>query len=241
MSCPRYVKFDFSAALRYPVCYSVEARLPSVVGSAIPAVPEDPGQRGIAAEIARFRSETGGWCVWAKSQPLSFVSERSKNTDGALPGSEAGFSLHPRSIPQKISAMNVFELTRTLIDIESITDNEANVGNYLFDHLSQLAARHQGTVERIEVEPSRFNVLACFGNPTVTLSTHLDTVPPFFASREDVDFIWGRGACDVKGIIASMIGAAEILLAAGVRNFALLFVVGEERNSAGALARNHFH
>ena len=44
--------------------------------------------------------------------------------------------------------MNVFELTRTLIDIESITDNEANVGNYLFDYLSPLAALHQGTVER---------------------------------------------------------------------------------------------
>ena len=130
--------------------------------------------------------------------------------------------------------MNVFELTRKLIDIESITGNEANVGNYLYDQLSLLATRHQGTVERIEVEPARFNVLACFGNPAVTLSTHLDTVPPFFASREDDDFIWGRGACDVKGIIASMIGAAEILLTDGVSNFALLFVVGEERNSAGA-------
>jgi acetylornithine deacetylase len=68
----------------------------------------------------------------------------------------------------------------------------------------------------------------------VTLSTHLDTVPPFFASREDDEFIWGRGACDVKGIIASMICAAKILLAEGRRGFALLFVVGEERNSAGA-------
>ena len=130
--------------------------------------------------------------------------------------------------------MNVFELTRALIDIESITGNEANVGNYLFGHLSQLTAQYQGTVERIEVEPHRFNLLACFGSPTVTLSTHLDTVPPFFPSREDDEFIWGRGACDVKGIIACMIGAAEFLLADGVRNFALLFVVGEERNSAGA-------
>ena len=130
--------------------------------------------------------------------------------------------------------MNVFELTRALIDIESITGNEANVGNYLFGHLSQLTAQYQGTVERIEVEPHRFNLLACFGSPTVTLSTHLDTVPPFFPSREDDEFIWGRGACDVKGIIACMIGAAELLLADGVRNFALLFVVGEERNSAGA-------
>jgi acetylornithine deacetylase len=68
----------------------------------------------------------------------------------------------------------------------------------------------------------------------VTLSTHMDTVPPFSGSREDGEFIWGRGACDAKGIIAAMIGAAEKLLASGTRNFGLLFVVGEERNSVGA-------
>ncbi len=62
----------------------------------------------------------------------------------------------------------------------------------------------------------------------------MDTVPPFFASREDSDDMWGRGACDTKGIIASMIGAVSELLAEGVRNVGLLFVVGEERNSAGA-------
>jgi len=64
----------------------------------------------------------------------------------------------------------------------------------------------------------------------------MDTVPPFFGSREDGDFIWGRGSCDAKGIIAAMIAAAEKLLAAGTRNFGLLLVVGEERNSAGARA-----
>src|SRR5438067_12094398 len=64
----------------------------------------------------------------------------------------------------------------------------------------------------------------------------MDTVPPFFPSREDTDFIWGRGSADAKGIIASMIGAAEGLLESGAPNFGLLFVVGEERNSAGAYA-----
>jgi acetylornithine deacetylase len=82
--------------------------------------------------------------------------------------------------------------------------------------------------------PNRFNVLAWWGDPVVTLSTHIDTVPPFFASREDETHIWGRGSCDTKGIIASMIFATEELLTEGVRNLALLFVVGEERNSAGA-------
>ena len=81
---------------------------------------------------------------------------------------------------------------------------------------------------------NRRNVFARFGDPVVTLSTHMDTVPPFIPSREDDEFIWGRGACDTKGIIASMLIAAERLLEEGTRNFGLLFVVGEERNSAGA-------
>lgn len=130
--------------------------------------------------------------------------------------------------------MHLFELTRTLIDIESITGNELAVGHFVHNYLAELAGRFDGTVERIEVQPNRYNVLACFGEPKVTLSTHLDTVPPFIPSREDEEFIWGRGACDVKGIIAAMLHAAERVLAEGGRGLALLFVVGEERNSAGA-------
>lgn len=132
--------------------------------------------------------------------------------------------------------MNVFELTRTLIDIESVTPNEEAVGLWLLDFLRPLALQYGGEIERLDVEPHRFNVFVHWGDPVVTLSTHLDTVPPFFPSREDDTFIWGRGACDVKGIIAAMIKAAESLLADGHRNFGMLFVVGEERNSAGALA-----
>src|SRR5678809_1040578 len=113
--------------------------------------------------------------------------------------------------------MDLFQLTRTLIDIDSVTPNEEQVGLFLFNHLAELTARTGGRVERIEVEPQRFNVLAQWGDPVVTLSTHMDTVPPFFTSREDADFIWGRGACDTKGIIASMIHAAEALVKDGVR------------------------
>ena len=132
--------------------------------------------------------------------------------------------------------MNVFELTRTLIDIESVTPNEEAIGLWLLEYLRPLAAKHGGCIETLDVEPHRFNIFVHWGEPIVTLSTHLDTVPPFFPSREDDQFIWGRGACDVKGIIAAMIKAVESLLADGYRNFALLFVVGEERNSAGAYA-----
>jgi len=131
--------------------------------------------------------------------------------------------------------MDVFELTRSLVDIESITGNEARVGDVLFAKLGELASRHSGQVERMPVETNRFNVLAWWGEPVVTLSTHMDTVPPFYASREDEAHIWGRGSCDTKGIIASMIFAADQLLSEGLRNIALLFVVGEERNSLGAM------
>jgi acetylornithine deacetylase len=130
--------------------------------------------------------------------------------------------------------MHVFDLTRELIDIPSVTNEEEQVGLYLYEYLSRLAAMHEGNVEKIEVEPRRSNIFASFGKPIVTLSTHMDTVPPWFGSRVDDEFIWGRGACDTKGIIASMIKAAEGLLESGVRDFGLLFVVGEERNSAGA-------
>lgn len=135
--------------------------------------------------------------------------------------------------------MTAFELTRALVDVESTSEYEGDVGEYLAAYLERLASQTQGHVERLDVPrlpevARRFNVLACWGQPIVTLSTHMDTVPPFFPSREDGEFIYGRGSCDAKGIIAAMIAAAERLLADGVRNFGVLFVVGEERSSAGA-------
>ena len=132
--------------------------------------------------------------------------------------------------------MHPFELTRALVDIESTTNQEKRVGDFLFAHLSALAARTNGTIERLAVAQERDNIFVAWGEPVVTFSTHMDTVPPFFASREDEEFIWGRGSCDAKGIIAAMIAAVERLLASGTRNLGLLFVVGEERNSAGAKA-----
>src|SRR5260370_33077897 len=131
--------------------------------------------------------------------------------------------------------MELFELTRALVDIESTTNHEKNVGDYLFAHLSALTAQHNGHVERILAEPDRDNILACWGEPVVTLSTHMDTVPPFFGSHEDGDFICGRGSCDAKGIITAMIAAAEKLLPAGTRHFGLLFAVGQEGNRAEAI------
>lgn len=132
--------------------------------------------------------------------------------------------------------MDLFALTRALVDIDSTTGREQPVVDFLFTQLSLLAARFQGRAERMKAAPGRENLLLSFGTPVVTLSTHIDTVPPYFHSSEDETHIYGRGACDAKGIIAAMVGAAETLLGAGTRDFALLFVVGEERDSAGAMA-----
>jgi len=130
--------------------------------------------------------------------------------------------------------MDPFALTRSLVDIESVTGREKAVGEFLFSSLAQLAASTGGAVERMHVETDRFNVLATWGSPGVVLSTHMDTVPPFFASSEDSEFVRGRGACDAKGIAAAMICAAQQLRATGTSNFGLLFVVGEEKDSQGA-------
>lgn len=132
--------------------------------------------------------------------------------------------------------MQVFELTRRLIDIESITPNEREVGDFVWSYLADLAGRFNGEAERMPVEEGRDNLFVRFGEPNVVLSTHMDTVPPFIPASEDEQHIWGRGACDTKGIIAAMLTAAEERLRGGKRDFGLLFVVGEERNSAGAQA-----
>lgn len=134
--------------------------------------------------------------------------------------------------------MDLLGLTRALIDIESVTGNERAIGEFLFVYLSSLASRTGGAVERMAVDRDRFNLFASWDDPEVVLSTHLDTVPPFFPSSEDEEHVHGRGACDTKGILAAMIKAIEGLLSDGVRGFGLLLVVGEETDSLGAQVAN---
>jgi acetylornithine deacetylase len=93
-------------------------------------------------------------------------------------------------------------------------------------------------VSRQPVDGRRFNLLATLGPPAVVFSTHYDCVPPFFASRLSDARLYGRGACDAKGILAAQVAAAERLRADGERRVGLLFLVGEERGSDGAAAAN---
>jgi acetylornithine deacetylase len=144
-------------------------------------------------------------------------------------------------------AIDPIELTRQLVNIESTTFHEGAAGVFLHEFLEK--ERYQ--VERQAVaqpdramtpgagEGERFNVYAAQPGvtPDVVLSTHMDTVPPYFGCTEDDEFLYGRGTCDAKGIIAAQVAAADRLREAGVK-VGLLFVVGEERDSAGAAVAN---
>ena len=125
-------------------------------------------------------------------------------------------------------------LARDLVAIESTSGSEAAVIAFA-DRL--LAGRGWRTT-RIAVSEGREDVLAVSGDgPYVTLSTHLDTVPPFIPPRMDGDRLYGRGSCDAKGIAAAMVCAGERLRERGL-SVALLFVVGEETKHDGAAAAN---
>jgi acetylornithine deacetylase len=142
-----------------------------------------------------------------------------------------------------IDPLDPIRLTRALCQIESTTYNEGAVGDFLGDFL-----RSRGwTVEKTPVErpaesplgSARWNIYAGTARerPDLVFSTHMDTVPPYIPFSEDEEFMYGRGVLDAKGILAAQVAAAEVLRTAGFR-IGLLFVSGEERDSAGARAAN---
>lgn len=131
-------------------------------------------------------------------------------------------------------AKELFELTKALVNIESITGNEKACGEFLSAYLQERGFE----ISLQQVSPDRYNVFATLGRPDVVLSTHMDTVPPFIPASEDDDCLYGRGSCDAKGIVAAEVIAALELKASGVDNFAMLFMVGEEILSDGARVAN---
>jgi len=130
---------------------------------------------------------------------------------------------------------DLFTLTKSLMAIPSVSGEEEAVGHFLRDHLTELG----WTVELQPVSENQNNVIATLNDtPRVWMSTHMDTVPPFIAPTEDDEKIYGRGACDAKGIIAAQITAAEQLRKEGITDIGLLYTVEEERASTGAKAVN---
>jgi acetylornithine deacetylase len=130
--------------------------------------------------------------------------------------------------------MDVFQFTRELMEIESISWNEGAAGRWLRDYLA--SAGFEVTTQ--PVSDDRVNVYARLGDPLVTFSSHIDTVPPFISFSEDERNIYGRGACDAKGVIAAQVFAAQKLKDEGARDFGMLYVVGEEDGSDGAKVAN---
>jgi acetylornithine deacetylase len=135
------------------------------------------------------------------------------------------------------------QFTRELVEIESTTYHEGKVGDFLAAFLEERGWAVEKTpvpqpIESGHSEP-RWNVYAgpIAGSPDLVFSTHMDTVPPFIPFSEDADYMYGRGVSDAKGIIAAQVAAAESLRAEGY-SIGLLFVSGEERDSAGAKVAN---
>ena len=128
----------------------------------------------------------------------------------------------------------MFELARQLMSIPSLTGGEKDVGIFL----SELLYDRRYRIEKQFLIPNRFNVLAFAGRPRVILCTHMDTVPPILPVRETETHLYGRGACDTKGIIAAMIEAGDRLRSQGIDSFGYLFVVGEEVDGGGAKLAN---
>jgi acetylornithine deacetylase len=132
--------------------------------------------------------------------------------------------------------IDVAALARALVDIDSTTGREGPAAQWLSEYL----ARAGFAVTEQPVDAQRFNIIAKAGadapTPVVVLSTHFDCVPPFFPCRVEGDRLYGRGACDAKGILAAQVGAVDVLRRAGETRVGLLFVVGEERGSDGARA-----
>jgi acetylornithine deacetylase len=126
--------------------------------------------------------------------------------------------------------MDAIELTKTLVEIPSITGSERDILIFLEDLLQNLGFE----TNRQHVAEDRWNLYAGWGDmPTVVFCTHVDTVPPYVPLRFDEHHVYGRGSCDTKGIISSMIVAGKRILDEGGTP-AFLFVVGEETDSIGA-------
>ena len=180
------------------------------------------------------------WCLAVQAE--TFNVQRPLLDQGSIPRDPVLLD------EESICKDPLLSLHRKLVEIESITGNEHEVGKYLHSYLS----KHNFTVEEQEVEPSsttskkksRFNLLAYPGtkrNTRVLVSSHIDTVPPFWPYEFRRDEIWGRGSVDAKACVATQITAVEQLLASdeiSAGDVSLLFVVGEETGGDGMRRAN---
>jgi len=133
--------------------------------------------------------------------------------------------------------MELFELTKALMQIPSPTGEEEKAVQFLKNYFQTSGF----SVDLQKVEENRYNIYAKIGKPDIVFSTHIDTVKPLLVIKEDKYAIYGRGACDAKGVLAAQIKAVQKLVHSGWQNIGLLIVVGEEGGSDGAKAANQIH
>ena len=136
------------------------------------------------------------------------------------------------ALGNNMNTQRMFELTKKLISIPSVTGEEGEIGKYVGDYLEKMAL----AVTFKEVEKDRFNIYAHLPNhtPRILFNTHLDTVPPAYGPEEDEHNIYGRGACDTHGVLAAQLEAILKLIESGFKDVGILLVVGEETNHVGA-------
>ncbi|HVO34263.1 MAG TPA: M20/M25/M40 family metallo-hydrolase [Gemmatimonadales bacterium] len=181
----------------------------------------------IEFEVGRVGSPV---CTRIGPGPSTWAQPRGAKRRAAK--AKAGTPSRRRTAPPDVE---VCALTRSLVDIPSVSGDEGEISAFVASCLERLGYR----VELQEAAPGRSNVIARTTTPPrVVLASHLDTVPPFFPSSEDADHVFGRGACDAKGIVAAQIAAAERLRAEGHKGIGLLYVVDEEAGSLGAKVAN---
>lgn len=124
-------------------------------------------------------------------------------------------------------------LAKELISIPSVSGNEFEALEYLSTVFTSFGWHY----EIHEISEKRFNIFVQFENPDVCFTTHIDVVPAKenqFNPEIKNGRLYGRGACDAKGILASMICAVKNLELNGKSNMALLVVIGEETDGIGA-------
>ena len=127
------------------------------------------------------------------------------------------------------------ELLKELISINSVSGREESIQRFIESRLKDLGL----DIKRQPVEGSRFNLIY-YGKKPFLISCHVDTVPPAgmrdaFKPREIEGRIYGRGASDVKGALASLLAAIEAFrekYPGEAIPVSLAFVVDEENNSA---------
>jgi acetylornithine deacetylase len=141
---------------------------------------------------------------------------------------------------QPISKDSLIKLHKALVEQPSITGSEGNVSPLLINYLKSRGF----TVKAQHVAGSRENVFAYIGKSPkarILVTSHIDTVPPFWPYERRGEEIWGRGTVDAKGSVAAQIIAVESLLETSQvkeGDVTLLYVVGEEKGGAGMRAAN---